>query len=60
MLLRSRVVLLFEVEQNDVAGVARREAGDLQVVVHQSVRLGERMVLCRRRTASGSSNRGPT
>src|SRR4051794_5296115 len=38
------VVLLFQVEKDDMAGVTGGKAGDLQVVMHQPAGLGKGMV----------------
>src|SRR5258708_17762531 len=45
--LRSRVVLMLQVQQNDVARVTGRKTGDLQVIMHQLAGLRERMVFRR-------------
>ena len=42
--LRAGIVLILQAEQHEMAGVARREAGDLQVVVHQPRRRRQRMI----------------
>ena len=42
--LRAGIVLVLEPEQHEMAGVARREAGHLQVVVHQARRRRQRMI----------------
>src|SRR5215831_1892906 len=44
-LLCPRIILLFEVQQHDMAGVAGGETGDFEIVMHQLVGLRERMIL---------------
>src|SRR3954471_17109340 len=42
----ARVVLIFQTEEHEVAGMARRKSGDVQVVMHQPLsRLRQRMIL---------------
>ena len=56
---RARVVLVLQPEQHEVAGVARRKAGDLEVVAHQVIAASTASCPGLRRTASGSSSTGP-